>query len=223
MLPVLYAQLHQRQDVSNLVAEIIGASTLDLFSTGATSHLWIHRLARQVLLRLQLVYDIQQAHQTRLELELELDRAGHEWFLASRKCDFETAIYVLHVGINLEAPDAPGIGKPDYGLCRGLVLGTFLSVFRALILHKETLTFEQEDLLRRKVEDLCKCWASHEPLLPIEDLIFRQFVPATLDDIQDHDGESNLHFIACRRFNRRGYQSDRVSDQITDQLCGPNN
>jgi hypothetical protein len=192
-----------------------------LFCVGATPHRWIHRRARQLLLRINIVFDIQRQHQTRIAFEPQ--NVGIDGSVCSMECTFETIIYILHLGNNLEAPEAPetpGISTSDYRLCRSLVLETFLCTFRVLSLQRKPLTFEQEDLLRRKVDDICHCWESQEPLLPIEDLVFRHLLPATLDDIQDHDGQSNLHFVACQRFSHLSYQSDRVSN-FTIYTRGP--
>jgi len=217
IVPALNAQLQSRQDIASLVAEIIGSSNLELVGTGATSHRWTPRRARQLLLRIKIVFDIQRLHQTRLAFEPENSDTGIS--VCGRKCAFETTIYILHLGGNLESPDSPGMGKADYNLCRALVLETFLCSFRALCMYGESLTFEQEDLLRQKSEHLCRGWESYDALLPIEHLVFRHLVPETLDEIQDHDGQSNIHFAACHRFSQSSYSSDRVSIPNFPNLC----
>ena len=161
-----------------------------------------------MLVRLKVLFELQLRHHTDAAFA-SVDTDEPHGLLSIPKCGFETTAYILHIGAELEPPGAAG--RADYNLCRRLVLDAFLASFRSWCLHRKTLSYEQEDLLRRRAEDLSSKWNHVQALSGLEDLVLHRLLPPTLDEIQEREGLSALQHIACGRFSLSSYQADRVS------------
>jgi len=212
MLSTVNVRLRGRRDVASLVSELIGSSELDRANSGPSSHHWTHARARRLLIRIQILFELQLRHHA--DAAFADNNGGTDPdLLAGPECAFETTIYLLQLGARLEPPGA--VGRSDYSLCRRLVLDAFLASLRAWCLHRERMTYEQEDHLRRKIEELWGGWNHIQALSGLEDLILRRMLPPLLDEIREQAGQSEIQDIACGRFSLASFQADRVRAPAT--------
>ncbi|KAK3324466.1 hypothetical protein B0T19DRAFT_477361 [Cercophora scortea] len=203
----VWTLLHERRDISHLVSELIGSHSLSLTRVSpSNSHAspvgaQPTHSTRQLLVRLKTIFDHQLSRFAQRDVVgTTLDSTATQDFF------FDTTIYVLHVGANIETPTR--LGRAEYLLHRGLVLTTFLSTFRALNLHREPLTSQQQDVLRQRATHLADAWHEHQALSIFEGLALRTLVRDTLD-AQDLDERCTIKTFGCTKFDRARFQQGR--------------
>ena len=205
----LWAEVSQRTDIENIIWELVGLTTIRLCSVAETSWGALGQTIRQSMLRLKIIFDTQSAHFVQHQFPTS-GTAADESFLLSKNSCFESAVYLTSLGTRLTPPER--CGRQDHALQRALALDAFISSFRVLVLHRDPLRFEQEDLLRERVAQLTEAWTRQQALSPLEDLVLNTIVPATLDELQETDGNSCIQQLGCARFSASSFERGRVSE-----------
>ncbi len=188
-----------------MIREIIGDHSLGLASAATASD--AGQLLLRLLVRLKILFDCQRSHF--VLRDFSEPRPDLTDSLPGQDFCFQAAVYVLHVGTKIHAPQL--LGSSDYALLRGGVFSAFLAVFRVLCLHDTPTTPEQGVTLRRMIDELCTAWAYYQPLSDIEKLVLKLLVTSTLDEIQDQNEACDLRRVACARYDSMKYHQGLVS------------
>ncbi|KAK4445449.1 hypothetical protein QBC34DRAFT_472342 [Podospora aff. communis PSN243] len=204
----LWTELSQRTDIDRIIWEIVGLTTIRLSSVPDTSWAARGQTICQSLFRLKIIFDTQSAHFAQRQFSTSSASADELSEVLSKTSCFESTVYLTSLGARLPPPET--CGRQDYALQRALALDAFISMFRLLVLNRDPLPFEQEDLLRERVAQLTETWARQQALSALESLILSTIVPATLDELQETDGISCIQQLGCARFSASSFERGRT-------------
>ncbi|KAJ2891123.1 hypothetical protein MKZ38_000910 [Zalerion maritima] len=205
-LSSIWGHLSGRMDTSSLLAEVVGSSSLSLMEMSKPSHAIVSRQVRRLLVRLRILFDFQRNNF--ISDIASASREPRDDFLLAFDTCFETAVYLCHLG-TLGTPET--LGKSDYILNRSLALETLLSCFRLMCLHGTAFSFEQEDVLRERFQELADAWKKTGGLSVLEELVLCDLFPSTISEIQDANGGIlKIQRLACGKYSSSSYKRNRT-------------
>lgn len=208
------ARLPEYHDGSHLVQELVGSHSLSLvrFADVASdpSKDTVRCTTRRLLVRLKIIFDYQISFFVLRDFEgFTLASAGLN--LPDRDFCIEATLYMLYLAADIEHPST--LGQNEYSLHRGLTFAALLSAFRALCLHRTSFTEEEDRVIRGRVEHACQKWDAQQPLSEVEQLVFRQFIPETLQRIRARNGDCTLQAFCCGKCDEPSYLEGHVSNR----------
>ncbi|KAK0715433.1 hypothetical protein B0H67DRAFT_553957 [Lasiosphaeris hirsuta] len=185
--------LTARKDNNHLVSELVGAHSLGLAKASSTSshaESGGHHATRALLVRLKVFFDHQLYY-------FAISKSGKPDAIIDRDLCFQTVIYILHIGTNIDL------------FHRSLFNTTFLSAFRLLTLNTDRFTNEEEITLRQTTGYLYQTWARQSNLssVDLETLILGVIIPQTLNEMQHGTGQCSIKQLGCGEFQESGFVS----------------
>jgi len=205
------ARLPEHHDGTHLVQELVGSHSLSLIRFADVesdpTRDTIRCITRRLLVRLKIIFDYQISFFVLRDFE-EFTLASAGLNLPDRDFCLEATLYMLYLATDLEHPST--LGQNEYSLHRGLTFAGLLSVFRALCLHRTTFTEEEETVIQQRVGHTCQTWEVQQPLSEVEQLVFRQLILQTLEQIRAKNGDCTLQTFCCGRCDEPSYLQGHV-------------
>ncbi|KAF2436818.1 hypothetical protein EJ08DRAFT_3976 [Tothia fuscella] len=185
LLASVWDGLQNRNDVVNILQEIIGQHTLELLHTKT-----FNAESLRPVLWIKTIFDLQRTY-------LQATGGAHDCpvpGLLPTELVFSSLMYLLHVKSKLFPPDQPA--DEGRNTQRLLLVHTLLSGTRLLLLRNEQLALEKLKRLERAMEAV---WYEHKDLPEREHFIIFELLPEALDTESPTENQAGDDYAATLR------------------------
>jgi hypothetical protein len=184
--------LQAQASVERLIHEIIGESQIISIRLPSDPQLSQLQQCRRVLLRLKWVFDSYRV--------VLLRPSATPTATIERTFLLRVILHIIHTSCSIQDFQEKNL---DYPLFRRIALETLLAAVSVYLLSQPPLSFDEDDLLRSRIEDLLEEWQKTQELSELE-CALQGIIVSVLTAQQEGDFEGNMH-------SQMRFENDMVS------------
>jgi len=180
-----------------LVHEVLGQAQIQATRLPTDPYNSQIRSVRQLLLRLKWIFECGCTDVSHLPHTSKLTFSGEEIF--------RLILHIIHLAGSESTTHEAHL---DYSVFRQISIETLISVLRAFVSSKHTMTIDEEDLIKSQLEILVDSWRHRQELSRIESVLLTELIPLTITAFQGGDFDNTLGLLRSRY---AGYSGTRGS------------
>jgi len=195
-----WKSLQAEANIERLIHEVIGESKITSIRLPIDPQLSQLQQCRRALLRLKWVFD-----SYRINL---LRPSAEPTATVERTFLLRVILHIIHISCSVREFQVRNL---DYALFRRIALETILAAVSVYLLSHPPLSFDEDDLLRSRIDELLDEWQKTQPLSDVE-CALQGIIVSILTSHQD--GELDMNICGQMRF-----ENDSVSICFAISFC----
>lgn len=153
--------------LTSLLFQVIGVSGVEFIGLPSDPPLSHFRRTRQLLLRLQWIFEALQANHVNITTST-----------SSLSLNGPTLLRILLLLMKVcSSNELNASSEADYNLWRHIALNTIISATRTFLLSEHDTSLEEEDLVLTGLQNLCDIWRENQELSAVEKVLLHDILP----------------------------------------------